>query len=464
MLRCLLEIARVRRLGPDAVGECQRRHLAEHVAFARESSPFYRRLYKGLPDHVTDPAVLPVTSKKMLMPEFDDWVTDRAVTWERAQRFIADLDSAGRPFVDSYTLVTTSGTTGNPGVFVVDRRALTVNVAFGMRMRRTWLGGWGLANVLAHGGRVAMVVATGGHFLVNAGSQRLFSGLLGSKMVRVFSVYAPLEELVTGLNQFQPAIVIGYGSVLAMLAGEQEAGRLHISPMLMEPAGETVTPDIRQRMATVFGAKVCSVYGATECPFLTEGCTHGWYHVNNDWAVLEPVDADYRPVPPGELSHTILISNLANRVQPILRYDLGDSVLQRPTPCPCGNPLPAFQVQGRVADVLTFLTPDGHQVVLPPLGLDTLVDRVPGVSLFQLVQTTSSTLRVRLVCAPDADADQVWHAVCEGLTGMLADHGLGHVELQRATEQPQQSVGGKFRPVIPLAHRSQREGIDDRTS
>lgn len=91
----------------------------------------------------------------------------------------------------------------------------------------------------------------------------------------------------------------------------------------------------------------------------------GWLHVNVDWVVFEPVDADYRPVAPGEQSHTVLISNLANRVQPILRYDLGDSVLERPDPCPCGNPFPAIRVQGRSADVLTFRSPAGEKVRLP---------------------------------------------------------------------------------------------------
>lgn len=56
--------------------------------------------------------------------------------------------------------------------------------------------------------------------------------------------------------------------------------------------------------------------------------------------MLEPVDADYRPTPVGERSHTVLISNLANRVQPVLRYDLGDSVLQRSDPCPAATRCP----------------------------------------------------------------------------------------------------------------------------
>lgn len=81
-------------------------------------------------------------------------------------------------------------------------------------------------------------------------------------------------------------------------------------------------------------------------------CEEGWLHVNNDWVILEPVDADYDPTPPGEPSHTVRLTNLANQVQPIIRHDLGDTVVARPGPCPCGNPLLAIRVQGRRDDVL----------------------------------------------------------------------------------------------------------------
>ena len=67
-------------------------------------------------------------------------------------------------------------------------------------------------------------------------------------------------------------------------------------------------------------------------------------HVWNEGVVLEPVGADYRPTPPGEPSHTVLVSNLANRVQPILRYDLGDSVCGLPHACPCKDPLPTIRL------------------------------------------------------------------------------------------------------------------------
>ena len=235
---------------------------------------------------------------------------------------------------------------------------------------------------------------------------------------------------------------------------EQEAGRLRIKPALLALAAKGLPEGEYGRIARAFGAKVGNSYAATECPFLSYGCAHGWLHVNADWAVLEPVDADHRPTSPGEPSHTVLVSDLADRVQPILRYDLGDSVLLRPDPCPCGDPLPALRVQGRTADVLGFATPRGERVSIPPLAFG--LDHVAGVGLFQVVQTAPARLRVRLRPASGADPDRVWRAVHGEIARLLAAHGLGHVDVGRGGEPPQPSPGGKFRELVPLRREGNR--------
>jgi phenylacetate-CoA ligase len=226
---------------------------------------------------------------------------------------------------------------------------------------------------------------------------------------------------------------------------------LQIHPVLLEPAGETLTQAEYERIARQFHSKVRDLYGATECPFLSSDCAYGWYHVNSDWVVVEPVDADYQPTPPGEQSHTVLISNLANRVQPILRYDLGDSILLRPDPCPCGSPLPAIHVQGRAANVLTFPTERGEQVSIVPLAFDTLLARIRGIELFQIVQTTPTTLQVRLKTATGSDPDRVWQAVHTEMAHLLTSYHLDHVTLEHAEEAPEQSPGGKYRTILPLS-------------
>lgn len=444
------EARRAARGGPEAIARARRTHVAEQVGFARANSPYYRELYADLPDGVDDPTLLPVTDKKRLMARFDDWVTDREVTREKVEAFVADPDNAGDRFLGKYLVATSSGTSGLRGLYVLDERSTTIESALGARASGV-LGVRDLLRMVTRVGRTAIVTAPGGHFYSVAGTARFQRDhpRLG-RMMRFFSINRPLPELVDELNEFDPAVLTGFLGMLLLLAGEQEAGRLRIRPALVIPGGETCTVGDRERLAATFGGKVRTVYAATECSYLAVGCAHGWYHMSTDWAVVEPVDADFQPVPPGELSHTVLISNLVNRVQPFLRYNLGDSILVRPDPCPCGNVFPAVRVQGRAVDLLTFPTRNGAAVSLSPMHFGTLLDKVPGVGQFQVVQTEPGTLRVRLRVTDGADADHVWRTVHDELTHLLTEHKVGHVTIERADEAPEQSAGGKFRRVVPL--------------
>lgn len=450
----LLDTWRARRQGLAEIERRQRTRLAEMVAFARANSPYYRELYKDLPERVEDHKLLPVTSKKQLMARFDDWVTDREVTIEKARPFVENPDLFGKQFLDKYLVNTTSGTTGTHGIFLTDKRSLSVVGPLFLRMLNVWLGARDLIRIIAGGGSITSVLATGTPTATGVGIAR-FRRRLG-KAFRELSVFAPLPELVSELNEFQPLVLMSYGTVMKLLVNEQEAGRLHINPVLVLLTAEGLTLNEYDRIARVFNAKVANSYAASECPFMSNNCKYGWLHVNADWVVLEPVDADYRPTPPGEQSYTVLISNLANRVQPILCYDLGDSILMRPDPCPCGNPLPAIRVQGRAADMLVFPTERGEQITIPPLLFGTSIYHIPGIEQFQVVQTTPTNLRVRLRLADSADPDRVWQAVRTEITRLLVEHKLAHVIIERAEEPPEQSPGGKYREIIPISDGERR--------
>ncbi len=432
---------------PESVMQRQRMGLAEIVAHARSHSPYYRELYRSVPERVEDATLLPATSKQKLMARFGDWATDREVTIDKARTFADDPENIGERFLGRYILATTSGTTGTPGIFIIDDRTLSVTNALALRAIRDWVAVADILKFLASGRRMAMTIAPGQSATAVAAARPRRSRSRRNR-IRVFSAHLPIAELVAELNEFQPAVLAPYASIAKLLATEQEAGRLRINPALIALAAEGLAPSEYGRIAKVLNAKVGNSYAATECLFLSYGCERRWLHVNSDWVVCEPVDAEYRTVPAGTQSHTVLVSNLANRVQPILRYDLGDSIVQRPDPCPCGNPLPAIRVQGRAADVLTFSTERGDRVSIPPLALE--VDYIPGIERVQVVQATPISLRIRLQTASGADPNSACGAVHTEITRMLAEHKLAHVRVERAEEAPQQSPGGKYRAVIPL--------------
>lgn len=446
-----LDLVRCRREGLDGWRRRQGSRLTALVRDASARSPYYRDLYGGPVTGEVRLAELPWVSKPQLMDAFDDWVTDPRVTRAGVEAFTTDPKLLGAPYLGDYFVCSSSGTTGHPGLFVHDRTSVTVLRA--MTVARTdlgWLSGRDWLRLAARGFRWATVVGTGGHF-AGAGWLALERrrSRWRSHAYRLFSVQRPLGDLAAALAAFAPAILTSYPSFLQLLAAEQEAGRTRLGPIVVEAAGESISECARTTMASAFGCLVHEAYAASEMLNIALDCPEGWLHVNADWAVLEPVDADHRPTPPGVASHTVLLTNLANHVQPIIRYDLGDSVLARPDPCPCGNPLPAVRVAGRCDDVLHLTGPAGQVVSILPLSIGSVAEETPGVRRVQLVQSASAAIRVRLEPRRDADTSRVWDEVLTRLRHFLAEQGLANVTVVPAPEPPEQTTGsGKFHQVI----------------
>lgn len=259
---------------------------------------------------------------------------------------------------------------------------------------------------------------------------------------------SPLPELVQELNTFQPTMVEAYATALALLAQEQEEGRLRIQPAVLISTAESLALPMRTRIEQAFGCPVVEAYGASEAAVIAYECRQKRLHVNADWVILEPVDEAYQPVPPGQPSHTVLVTNLANWVQPIIRYDLGDSVTVVPEHCPCGSPLPVIRVEGRTDEILAFPLADGQTIHLLPLALSTVVEETAGVRRCQLIQTGPATLTVRLEAVTAGKEDAVWQVVEPRLRSYLAAQGLASVTIERATEPPLRDPrSGKFRHV-----------------
>ena len=133
---------------------------------------------------------------------------------------------------------------------------------------------------------------------------------------------------------------------------------------------------------------------------------------------------------PGVVSHTSLLTNLANRAQPLIRYDVGDAIMVRPEPCECGSLLPAIRVHGRSHEILRFEDQEGKSVYLDSMAILHRTEDVPGVVLSQFFQTPSRELRVRLEIDPGCKKEQVWQRVVSMLSTLLADNGLPDLDLE----------------------------------
>ena len=444
-----------RTAGAEAIAAAGRSRFNALVRFARSESPFYRDAYRGLPEREIDPRELPVVTKPTLMAHFDDWVTDPEISLAGVTAFVADRGHIGERYLGRYVVWKSSGTTGEPGIYVEDDDALaTFDALMAVHFDPIRFAAQHSWDLVARGGRAALIAATGDHFASIASWQRVCQS---SPWIaaRGFSIMDPLPQLVAELNDYQPVFLASYPTMLSLLAEEQEAGRLKLEPARLWSGGECLAPDTGRAIERAFGCPLTNEYGASECMSIAFGCREGWLHINADWVLLEPVDRDYRPTPPGEVSDTVLLSNLANRVQPILRYDLGDSIIAKPEPCACRNPLPAIRAEGRRDDVLSMRAPDGKLVRLLPLALTTIVEEAAHVHRFQIVQTAADRLLLRLEPGGDDARRAAWHAAADGLRGYLAHQSLPNVHVGLDRHGPlADRRSGKLREVIVAMQRS----------
>lgn len=160
-------------------------------------------------------------------------------------------------------------------------------------------------------------------------------------------------------------------------------------------------------------------------------------HVNAYWYQVEPVDRRGTPVPPGRASYITLIANLANTVQPIIRYDIGDRIVVHAVPCPCGSVFPSISVEGRDDATLRFRTAGGALVEIAGLAIVAIVEGTPGISRFQVVQTSDDRVDVRLALEPGREDRVVWSVVRQNLERFLATGGLDAVVVDRSPLAPQ---------------------------
>ena len=213
-----------------------------------------------------------------------------------------------------------------------------------------------------------------------------------------------------------------------------------------------VTEATRERVSTAFGVPVIDTYACGECIFLSTGCTtNRGAHVNADWAILEVVDEHNRPVPDGTLGHRVLLTNLANRVQPLIRYEIGDRIAMATEPCSCGSRLPRIdRIDDRVGDVF-WVGKAPHFKALSAYPFQHAFEFLRDIREWQATQVERNRVVVRIEMLPGAVLDTA--KARERLRERLTLNGFGDdlsVEFLEVEKLQIDASTGKFRRLVNL--------------
>jgi len=409
------------------------------IAYAAESSPFHRRRWEKLrldDLHPSDLSLLPIMTKADMMASLDEVFTDRRLSRRVVDSALTDPGPEPTVILDEYVALASGGSSGNRGVFVYDRAALT---AFATAVSRPPIE----APIPPGQPKDKPVIA-----MVTAASPLHATGMTAalcqaedaSAVVHSIPATLPIADIVAQLNDVQPEVLSGYASMLTRLAGQARAGRLAIAPQHISSTSETLHPEMRAMIRSAFGVPVFDSFGSTEGLFGKTGPDETTFVFNTDMCIVELVDDANNPVAPGTPSSKVLLTNLYNLTQPLIRYEISDTFIRQPSDDTHGY----FRalVCGRNDDTLRFGTTEIHPITIRAVMLTT-----PKVTEYQIHQT-SSGIDLFAVCAEDLDS----RALTERLQTALADAGIPRpaVTVKVVEHLDRHPNTGKLRSVIPL--------------
>lgn len=437
------EAARLVKEGAAATSEerkkLQRERLKILVDYAREHSPYLREFYKDVPRDF-ELRDLPVLEKAEGLAHYNDWVTDPELTVDKVRAYLNREPSDNSLLLGKYTALQTSGSTGNPLPMVRDSHR---NMIHGqLLLQRLFYGVTpGYYNHTKH--KTAFIV----HLSTSASSygsylktRAKYPGFENN--VTAISIMDSAEQMVEKLNAFQPEILVAYPPSLVMLAEEKAKGNLNINLGLIVSSAELLTEENYNRIHDVFDCPVLNNYCMTEGGeiAMTHDCPH--LHINEDWIILEPVDENRQPMKDNtEFSSGILVTDLSNFVQPIIRYYVGDSIKINNEPHDCFN-LPVMEIRGRTWDSFNI---GGKN--FSTKGLEVKAKFCQGLCCYQFVQLDENTMELRGVIAAGYNNDEVLSGLAEKIAAYFKDAGCEDVTVTYSARPPLHNKNGGKTPM-----------------
>jgi phenylacetate-coenzyme A ligase PaaK-like adenylate-forming protein len=409
------------RLAPATMRALQHERLERIVRHAVARSPFYREHYRDVDLAAPlDLTRLPAVDKTTLMQRFDEWVTDPRLRLSEVEAHVAALQGDDL-LLGEYRACATGGTSGRRGIFLFSRAEWVVGLAGGFR----WTARIG-ATPRVPRLRMAQVAAVSPLHMTARFGRTLDVGI--HKILRL-DARRPIAELAAELDAFRPEALMGYPSVLSLLADEQRAGRLAIAPRIVTTTSEVRTAEMEERIVAAWGIRPFNVYASTETALIGVDCEHhAGLHVYEDYVLLENVDADGRAVPDGVPGSRLLLTNLFNRTQPIIRYELSDIATIDSGRCACGRTSRRIvALDGRSDDVLVLRARDGGMVSIHPLAIRSPFAALAEVRQYQVVH--AGGLLVRAVPCENVSPEQVRGRIRSLLEAKLAELGAAPVPI-----------------------------------
>lgn len=364
----------------------QQKQLKKLVDFAVRKSPFYMDLYRGNPfGSMEDFHRLPLINKQIMMDHLSQLNTIGADK-EELIRFALEAESSKEIgyYRDEYVVGMSSGTSGSMGIYLTSKK-LTRKLPFVF---------------LARSGIPLSLLPYNILFFLRVHSQAFED--INSPFIKLkyMSTMTEIPQAIDEINRRRINILMAPPSFLRLVL--PQAHEIKKKPEIILTYAEVLTPEEKQIFKDKFGCPVIEIYQASEGQ-MASTCHCGNLHINEDLVYIELYDEQGREVSDTTtIPSKMIVTNLVNRAQPLIRYEMNDLV-RLGEKCPCGSNFRVIrQIIGRSDDILYF-TSDGEGEgegeiihVFPDLFARWVITQNPNIREFRVVNNKINQVTVTI--------------------------------------------------------------------
>ncbi|HSW08977.1 phenylacetate--CoA ligase family protein [Aquabacterium sp.] len=367
-------------LGAEQLDELRVARLRSLLQDIGDHVPYYRDLFRqqgfdpsGV-QRIQDLQALPFLTKAVIRGQGD------ALKHAAARRLVR---------------LNTGGSSGEPLIFYIGNERVSHDVAAKWRATRWWGVDIGDPEMVVWGSPIEL----GAQDRV----RRVRDALLRTELLSAFEMSEErLDGFVAAIRRRRPRMLFGYPSALAHIARHAEKRGVRLDDLgvrVVFVTSERLYDDQRRSISRAFGCSVANGYGGRDAGFIAHECPAGGMHLTAEDVIVELVDAKGQPVPHGSPGE-VVVTHLATRDFPFVRYRTGDVATFATRSCSCGRGLPLLEeIQGRTTDFV--VAADG--TVMHGLALIYILRDLPGLQAFKVVQESRLCTRVQIVAGEGFD-------------------------------------------------------------
>ena len=354
------EIKKNLKLSSEEMKNLQKKLLKIQLVHANNTVPFYREWFEKRDQkpgntHIKE---IPIVTKEIIKKNYKKFISEQY-----------NLEKCHKSY--------TSGSTGEPFLTYFDSPSW-IRKRFLVKIRARAACG------LKLGQRLAVLDAEEQKSLdKNNKSNPLIT-------IKRFSVFNPATNIIPAIEAFRPQNLYGFPGYL--FEAREEAKKASLKKLKrIFTSSEVLETTVRKSIEHIYDAKVFDIYGTTEFKEIAWECKeHQGYHINEDEVFVEVLEKNEKNGEKGD----IVITDLRNKVMPLIRFNTQDKGELLNRQCSCGVNFSMMKPHGGRASDSIYL-PTGERI--SPYRFTTSIENVKGILQYQIIQKSKDKLKIKII-------------------------------------------------------------------